>query len=268
MLRNGQSRGDPRRAARPVTGLAKRYPAGTRVPAHRHRRGQLVHAESGVMRVTTREGIWIVPPARALWLPVGMLHEVRMEGDVEARTLYLDRSTGAALGPRCRVLEVSRLLRELVLAAVEACKDRNASRLALLLPLLRHELSVARETGMCIQMPKDPRLLQACLRLVEDPSRSDDLEQIARRAGASSRTLARLFERELKTTFGRWRQHLRLASALSRIAAGASIKSVAREAGYRSCSAFSAMFRRVLGVPPTRHLRIHPARAESAAGPR
>lgn len=253
MSRTRQSPLRARRGAWPVTALAKLYPAGTRVPAHRHRRGQLVHAASGVMRVTTREGIWIVPPARALWLPVGMLHEVRMEGDVDARTLYLDRRTGAALGPRCRVVEVSLLLRELVLAAVDACEARNAPRLALLCPLLRHELAAARETGMCVQMPKDPRLARACRRLLDDPSRPDDLEQLARRAGASSRTLARLFERELKTTFRKWRQHLRLAHALSQIAAGASIKSVSRDAGYRSCSAFSAMFRRVLGTPPTRH---------------
>jgi AraC-like DNA-binding protein len=239
----------------PITGLSRRYPQGTRVEAHRHRRGQLVHAASGVMRVTTRQGIWIVPPARALWLPVGMVHEVRMDGDVEARTIYLDRATSAALGPRCRVLEVSRLLRELILAAVGSYEARDARRMAILSPLLRHELQSARETGPCIQMPKDPRLLAACRRLLDDPSRSETLEQVAERAGASSRTLARLFDRELQTTFRRWREHLRLAEAQSRIAAGASIKSVALDAGYASCSAFSAMFRRVLGVPPTRHLR-------------
>jgi AraC-like DNA-binding protein len=239
----------------PITGLAKRYPAGMRVAAHRHRRGQLVHAASGVMRVTTREGIWIVPPARALWLPVGVMHEVRMEGDVEARTIYLDRPTSALLGRRCKVLEVTHLLRELILAAVGSYEARDARRMAILSPLLRHELLAARETGLCIQMPKDPRLLKACRRLLDDPSRSETLELVARRAGASGRTLARLFGSELQTTFGRWRQQLRLAEALSRIAAGASIKSVALDAGYASCSAFSAMFRRVLGVPPTRHLR-------------
>jgi AraC-like DNA-binding protein len=207
------------------------------------------------MRVTTREGIWIVPPARALWLPVGMLHEVRMEGDVEARTIYLDRPTSAPLGTRCKVVEVSRLLRELILAAVDAYEGRNARRLTILSPLLRHELRAARASGMCIQMPRDPRLTRACRRLLDDPSRTETLEQIAGRAGASSRTLARLFQRELKMTFRRWRQHLRLASALSQIAAGASIKSVAQDAGYRSCSAFSAMFRRALGVAPTHHLR-------------
>jgi AraC-like DNA-binding protein len=74
-------------------------------------------------------------------------------------------------------------------------------------------------------------------------------------AGASSRTLARLFERELKMTFVRWRQQVRLARALSQMTAGESIKKVARGAGYASCSAFSAMFHRVLGVAPTSYLR-------------
>jgi AraC-like DNA-binding protein len=64
-----------------------------------------------------------------------------------------------------------------------------------------------------------------------------------------------LFESELQMSFVRWRQHVRLAKALSQISLGHSIKTVAREAGYASCSAFSSMFHRVLGVTPTDYVR-------------
>jgi len=42
---------------------------------------------------------------------------------------------------------------------------------------------------------------------------------------------------------------------LSRIAIGEPMKQVARDSGYRSCSAFSAMFRQALGTAPTRYLQ-------------
>jgi AraC-like DNA-binding protein len=234
-----------------VTALAKDYPAGDHVPAHRHRRGQVLYAESGVMCVTTTAGIWVVPPQRALWMPSGTVHDVRIQGVVGARTLYLDRATSAMLGARCKILVVSSLLRELILEAVHSYGARDAGRMRMLSPLLLHELREAGESGVCIPVPSDRRLAAVCNRLLDDASGAETLEQLARHAGASSRTLARLFERELKMSFVRWRQHVRLANALGRITAGEAIKNVARGAGYASCSAFTAMFRQVLGVTPS-----------------
>ena len=235
----------------PVTALAKDYPKGCLVPRHRHKRGQLIYAASGVMQVTTREGIWIVPPQRSLWVPAAMPHEIRMEGHVAIRTLYLDRAAAALLGGHCRILAITDLLRELILAMVGAHGARDAQRMHMMLPLLLHELHGAGEAAIHIPTPSDPRLKKVCCRLLADPSRTDTLDQLAQRVGASSRTLARLFESELKMSFVRWRQHVRLARALSRLNAGASIKSVARDAGYASCSAFCAMFRQVMGITPT-----------------
>lgn len=239
----------------PATALARNYPKGCLIPRHRHRRGQLIHAESGVMQVTTREGIWIVPPQRSLWIPAGMLHEIRMEGQVAIRTLYLDRITGAPLGDHCRILAITGLLRELILAMVGAHGARDGQRMRMLLPLLLHELRGADEAAIHIPAPSDPRLRKVCGRLLADPARTDTLDQLAQQVGASSRTLARLFESDLKMSFVRWRQHVRLAKALSRLNAGASIKSVARDAGYASCSAFCVMFRRVMGITPTGYSR-------------
>ena len=258
MSHSRHRRGAPRRAAWPVTALAKVYPADTHVPPHRHRRGQVVYAESGVTRVATNEGIWIVPPQRALWIPAGRVHEARAESEVALRTLYLDRATSAPFGARCKVVAVSSLLRELILEAVRAYGGRDRRRMKTMSPFLIHELLAAEEAGLCIPMPSDPRLQRVCDRVLEDPSREETLDALASVAGASSRTLARLFERELDMTFVRWRQHVRLARALSQMTAGEPIKRVARNAGYASSSAFTAMFHRVLGFAPTRYLRQRP----------
>jgi AraC-like DNA-binding protein len=248
----------------PITALAKDYPRGWHVPKHRHRRGQLIYAKSGVMHVTTREGIWIVPPQRSLWVPMGMEHEIHMEGQVSVRMLYLDHSHSAGFGIHCRVLTISALLRELVLAAVQAYAEKHRDRMAILAPLLLHELQTADEAALRIPVPADPRLRNVCQRLLAGTAGVETLEQLAARAGTSSRTLARLFESELQMSFVHWRQHVRLARALSEMSLGHSIKAVARNAGYANCSAFSSMFHRVLGVTPTDYMRQMGAARETS----
>ena len=62
---------DPRDYEASPHGLAatlKEFPADSRVPSHVHGRAQLIYATSGVMEVTTADGLWLLPPQRALWM--------------------------------------------------------------------------------------------------------------------------------------------------------------------------------------------------------
>jgi len=245
-----------RHARAPITALAKNYPNGSHVGRHSHLRGQLVYAASGIMRVMSAEGSWIVPPQRAVWVPARLVHEITMHGEVAMRTLYLDPKISRDLGLTCRVLFVSRLLRELVLEIVQTnAAEPDVQRKRLIAGLLLNELRRARRAPLYVPTPSDPRLKRVCERLLDDLSGDETLEQLAHRTGASSRTLARLFRREVGMTFVQWQQHARLAHALSQISVGTPIKEAAYEAGYDSPSAFTAMFHRLLGVPPTQYLK-------------
>jgi AraC-like DNA-binding protein len=68
--------------------------------------------------------------------------------------------------------------------------------------------------------------------------------------GASVRTLARLFTRQLGVGFAEWRRQVQLAFAVSGLAEGRPVSSIARSLGFQP-SSFSDMFRRELGAPPT-----------------
>ena len=72
-------------------------------------------------------------------------------------------------------------------------------------------------------------------------------------AGASERTLARLFRSETGMTFAAWRQQLRLIRALELLAEGTAVTEVALAVGFDSPSSFIAMFRRSLGTTPSRY---------------
>jgi AraC-like DNA-binding protein len=76
------------------------------------------------------------------------------------------------------------------------------------------------------------------------------LVELARVAGASKRTLERLFLVDTNMSFGRWRQQLSLLHAIRLLAGGDKVTTVALDAGYATASAFISMFRRALGTTP------------------
>src|SRR5215467_6615181 len=108
---------DYQRVPRAVAAMAKDFAAAHHIAPHVHERAQLIFASHGAMLVSTREGTWAVPPQRAVWMPAGVQHEIRMAGDVAMRTLYVRADAAARLTPKVRVLAVSPLLRELILRA-------------------------------------------------------------------------------------------------------------------------------------------------------
>jgi AraC-like DNA-binding protein len=248
--------------ARPVVAQASTRADGYTIPLHRHRRGQLLHAITGIMRIETADSVWIVPPARALWVPPELAHETSMRGRVEIRTLYIAPAHCRSLPAQAAVVEVSRLLRELILAALEEPPDyADNSRGASIAQLILTELGRLRHQSLTVPMPRDPRALRVARPLLGNCAINLDLDGWAERAGASRRTLARLFRGETGMSFAEWRALLRAVDGMARIAGGASVGEAAASVGYASPSAFSAMVRRSLGQP----LRELTRRAEAPA---
>lgn len=239
---------------RPAVGMAFDYESGLRLPRHRHGRAQLVYASSGVMTVTTDEGTWVVPPERAVWVPAETDHEIEMSGRVTMRTVYLAPDAVPDLPEQCLVVTVSTLLRELILRCVAMPQPYPlGGPEERLVAVLVDEIETTPIAPLHLPLPRDSRLATVVDALRADASDRRRLGDWAREAGASSRTLARLFHRETGMAFGAWRQQLRLLRALERLAAGESVTGVALALGYESTSAFIAMFRRNLGETPGRY---------------
>ncbi|PIF78256.1 AraC family transcriptional regulator [Variovorax sp. 54] len=237
-------------------------PAGDAfIPPHAHRRGQLIHAISGVMMVSAAAGSWVVPPGRGVWGPPGMTHQIRMAGEVQMRTVFVEPGTRADLGTDCRVIHVGALLRELIVAAVSLPLDyAPGGRDERVMELILDEIEAAPALSLHVPMPRHARLAALCEALIRDPAQPATLDGWAARLHMNARTLARLFERETGMTFGAWCRQARLLLSLPQLAAGASILEVALAHGYESPSAFTAMFRRTLGMPPSQYLQQEPKR--------
>lgn len=238
---------------RPVVALADEYPARFVDPRHSHPRAQLLYAASGVMSVATDQASFVIPPQRAIWVPAGVDHEVTCRSAVSVRTLYIDADR--ALPTECRVIEVTELLRALILEAMTLPREYDETgRDGRIVQLILDSIATPPATRLSAPMPRDRRLLKVCRALLDDPTRDDTLDAWADMACMSRRTFTRAFRDETGMSLAAWRLHVRLLEALARLACGQAITSIAFDVGYDSPSAFTAAFQRAFGVPPSRYV--------------
>ncbi|UTH75297.1 helix-turn-helix transcriptional regulator [Chromobacterium sp. IIBBL 290-4] len=240
------------RGVLPVVGKLRDYPAGVESPRHQHPTAQLLYSVEGLMWVGTERGQWIVPPTRAIWLPIGTWHQVRMVSPVRMRNIFVRQDMLSGLPETCCVLEVTPLLRELVLAAVDVpvpCEPGSRDERVMLLAL--DEIRRAQVLPLSLPQPASPALQRLCSVWLERPDDERGATEWARELALDPRTLQRRFRRETGLSFGQWRRQARLMQALQRLACGDSVLKVALDLGYASPSAFATMFKRELGAPPS-----------------
>ena len=192
---------------------------------------------------------------RALWIPAGIVHDQIMLSAVEMRSVFVDTSTDINLGNKCRVIEVHPLLRELIIALADQSleyelDDRNKHIVGLMLS----EIARSRTVPLVLPWPKDKRIVPICETVLKSPGEAPLMSHWAQVAGASLRTLIRLFQKETGLSYRQWVQHARLAEALTRLENGNSVADVANGLGYSNPSAFTVMFRRILGETPSDYL--------------
>jgi AraC-like DNA-binding protein len=231
------------------------HSTGYVIPAHTHRRVQLLHATTGIMRLETKYGAWIVPPGFAVWIPAGVVHKVHTV-NVVTRSLYVRGEALASPPAKCRVIEVSPLLRELIASAMKVplFYDR-ASRDGKLMEMVLAEASAQPEVFLHLPMPAEPHLAALCHAFFEAPTQASPPAAWAARLHVSERTFSRRFLASTGMTFMGWRQQACVLVAMSRLSLGDSVTRIALDMGYESPSSFSTMFKKAMGVAPTAYGR-------------
>jgi AraC-like DNA-binding protein/quercetin dioxygenase-like cupin family protein len=232
--------------------LSATYSGGYVLHPHTHASHQLLFASSGAMTVTSDRTSWMIPPGRAVLIPAGTLHGIRMWGDVAMRSLYFP--AGAA-GPfdqgSCRVISVGPLMRELILRVAEwAALDSRVPAEAHVMSVLMDEIEHALVEPLRLPLPEDPRALKVADYVLTSPAETATTADLARRCGLSTRTLERLFRAETGMSFGLWRQKAKLLESVRVLAEGGSVTDAALESGYLSVSAYIAAFKQTFGYTP------------------
>ena len=155
----------------------------------------------------------------------------------------------------CCIVNIPSLLRELILRISRiGVLDRKMPAQAHLISVLLDELVSVSDVPLQLPMPRDPRARRLAAALQEQPDDGASIAALSRRAGASRRTMERLFLAETKMTVGRMAPPP--APAARRAAAGR------RRVGHAtprstpatpSTSAFIAAFKRTFGTTPSRY---------------
>lgn len=227
------------------------FQPGYQIPEHSHNWHQLIFASSGVMTVRTSEGCWVAPSNRAVWVPGGVVHAIEMSGQVKMRTLYIRPAISDSLPLKCSVMNVSPLLRELILQATRiGVLNGEVESHARFARVIIDQLDATPAAPLQLPIPTDPRALRVARLLMDEPGNNSPLQDLLKQSGASKRTIERLFLNETGMTFARWRQQLRLLHGLRLLARGDSVTSVAVDVGYESTSAFISAFKKIMGTTP------------------
>lgn len=236
---------------RAVLAIGTDYPPRHLLPVHQHRRAQLLYGATGIMRVETADGSWTVPPHRAVLIPPTTDHQVLMER-VSTRSLYLEPSAVPWFPTRCQVVEVSPLLRELLLAAVDlpAEYDRHG-RDGTLIELILHELRALTPLPFDLPLPPRAELRERCEAFQLAPNLREEPASWAAALRVSTRTFNRMFRTQTGLSFQRWRQRACVLHAIRLLSEGQTVTQVATALGYDTPAAFSAMFRKQTGTTPS-----------------
>ena len=245
---------EPDLAERGVCVVSDRYPA-FEGPWHAHQSAQFVYACQGLLTVHTRQGFWIVPPHRAVWLPPAMEHKVTADRPVHLRTLYV--KPGHAPTPtQPSIVSVDALLDALLSAAAAlGTQYPLGGSEERLVAVILDRLPQLEAVPSYLPSPTDPRLVRLTALLKAQLADPRTLDELASECGMTARTAARLFVKETGLTFGEWRQQLRLLIGMQWLSQGQGVTAVALGVGYQDVSAFITAFKRAFGATPARYFR-------------
>lgn len=221
---------------------------------HAHPRAQLIYSSKGTMKVVTPKSVWYVSPDQAIWVPGMNEHQVFFLNDNHIRNVFVSPRYAKTLPQEPFALSVSPFMRELILKVVGIRNnyDMNSAE-GRLVNVLMDELGAMTPTRCFLPLSDDLHLQPVINELLENPGDTQGIEYFARIACTSSRTLSRLFIKELGLSFGNWRKQLKLLTAIEMLDKGASVTQISFDLGYNSPSAFIEMFRKEFGVPPGKY---------------
>lgn len=222
---------------------------------HAHPRAQLLYATTGVMKVVVENQIWVVNPLQGLWLPSYIEHQVDFQKDVTLYSVFIDSSLTNTLPQSSFSFDISCFLKELLFKIISFGSVENFSdSQRRIMDVFLDEIKEIRPGATFLPMTNHPKLKTVVEALMNDLSSKSKIAYYADLISMSSKTLSRLFAKELGMTFSDWRTRLKLLEAIKRLGEKQSVKEIAFDLGYEDTSAFIFMFKKNLGQTPATYI--------------
>ncbi|MDO6801735.1 helix-turn-helix transcriptional regulator [Wenyingzhuangia sp. 1_MG-2023] len=238
----------------PVTGYSEIITDAV-CSSHSHPRAQLIYATNGVMKVITPDQIWVVNPLQGFWLPGGVAHQVYFQKDVSMHSVFVDPSVAGLLPSLSFAFDISMFLKQLIFKIISFKDIENTSiSEKRIVNVFLDELALISPSSTFLPTSNHDKLKKVLTLLMEDVSSKYTVDYYADISCISSRTLSRLFVKELGMNFSDWRIRLKLIEAIKKLGENQSVKKIALDLGYETTSAFIYMFKKNLGKTPSHYI--------------
>jgi AraC-like DNA-binding protein len=240
---------------RPVTTYSEDIQNAKCANSHSHPRAQIISCNSGIMEVVTKNNIWIVNSLQSVWIASNEEHQVYFPNNVKVVTAFIDESKLKVLPKHSFAFESSIFLNSL-LEKIISFSNPNVftEQQNRIIEVFLGELSNLIPSTTFLPTSQDKRIKVVLDALMNDLSSKHTIEYYANKSCVSSRTLSRLFHRELGMSFGDWKMRLKLMESVKLLGEKRSVKEIAFELGYENVSSFVATFRKHFGKTPTKYL--------------
>jgi len=128
-------------------------------------------------------------------------------------------------------------------------------RAGMIIALLLREIQEVAMQPVQLLFPNDERLAEHCRQFLEKPTPHATIDDWSHSLGKSRRAFTRQFRNQTGLSFASWRRRASLLVAIPRLEASERVTDIAFDLGYASPAAFTSMFKRVLGAPPSGYRR-------------
>ncbi|MCR9057932.1 MAG: helix-turn-helix transcriptional regulator [Rhodobacteraceae bacterium] len=240
--------------AAPIIGYAKSQPRGALNDWHAHDAAQLFHVVKGSIAIDTEHGTFFAPPERAVWLPPRVAHQTRYLTDTDLRYVYVQIEHTLDLPQTPQVIQVTTLLRALILEFMSFPRaDTESGPAARIAAVILDQLKMLPAAPLQLPMPQEAKLRGLCEGVVRCPAHIPTLNEAAARCATSVRSFERRIKAETGLSYRTWCRQVKLFRALELLASGRTVSDVSHMLGYEGPSAFVATFKKAFGVTPGRY---------------
>lgn len=242
-------------ALRPVTVYSEAIQNAKCADAHSHPRAQIISCDRGIMEVVTEHTIWIVNPLQGVWIASNEEHQVYFPNNVKVVSAFIDGSKLTNLPSSSFAFDITTFFRSLLAKVVSFSNpDRLTSQQNRIFDVLLDEISSLKPSSTFLPTSHDGRIKKVTDALMIDFSSKHTIDYYANESCVSSKTLSRLFVKELGMSFGEWKMRLKLLEAVRQLGENRTIKDIAYDLGYENVSSFIATFKKYFGKTPANYM--------------
>lgn len=226
---------------------------------HTHLKGQLTYVEGGIIFLYTKEKSYFLPARHYVWIPTGVEHHLQHRYQAAVvRNIYFDTTTDHEnpFYNQIGIYPVNNLLLEMFLFSERWNGNINPNTKEYdFLNTLKNILPVVSEHPLPIALPTtENQRLRPVLKYIIDNLANDrlSLESVGKATGFSARTLSRLFQAAMDTSFFQYLKLARMIKAMEKLLeTDLTISEIAYGVGYNSISSFSNTFDKMVGKRPS-----------------